>query len=67
MNQPQSQLARYVAKPVLSDAQVLALGARAWDDQETLVVRLSQIEDPIIRQMAATVAGYVFGRMNNAC
>ena len=62
MNQPASQLARYVAKPALSDAQVLALGARAWQDQETLVVRLNQIQDPIIRQMAVTVAKHVFGQ-----
>lgn len=62
MSDPQSQLARHVAKPALSDTQVLALGARAWQDQETLVVRLNQITDPIIRQMAVTVAKHVFGQ-----
>ena len=62
MNQPASQLARYVAKPALSDGQVLALGARAWADQQTLVVRLNQIQDPIIRQMAVTIAKHVFGK-----
>ena len=62
MNQPQSQLARYVAKPSLSDGQVLAMGAKAWKDQETLVVRLNQIQDPVIRQMAITVAQHVFGQ-----
>lgn len=62
MTEPQSQLARHVAKPSLSDGQVLAMGARAWEDQETLVVRLSLISDPIIRQMAVTVAQHVFGR-----
>ena len=60
-----SQLARYVAKPSLSEAQVLAMGARAWEDHETLVVRLNQIQDPIIRQMAITVAKHVFGQHLN--
>ncbi len=59
----QSQLARYVARSSLSDAQVLAMGARAYRDQETLVVRLAAIQDPIIRQMAVTVAKHVFGEI----
>ena len=66
MNQPASHLARYVAKPATSDAKILAMGAKAYREHETLVVRLSQIRDPVIRQMAATVADYLFGRMNNA-
>lgn len=62
MNQPQSQLAHRVAKPPLSDGQVLALGARAFLDHDTLVVRLNQIHDPIIRQVAIAVAKHVFGQ-----
>ena len=65
MSEPQSQLGRYVAKLALSDAQVLAMGARAWKEKETLVVRLNQIQDPIIRQMAVTVAKHVFGQHLN--
>ena len=61
MNQPASQLARYVAKPATSDAALKAMGARAWEDQQTLVIRLSAVSDPVIRQMVRTVADYVFG------
>ncbi len=60
-----SQLARYVAKPVTSDAALLAMGARAYHDHETLVIRINQIQDPIIRQMAITVAKHVFGQHLN--
>ncbi|KKK52189.1 hypothetical protein LCGC14_3107410 [marine sediment metagenome] len=61
MNQPASQLARYVAKPATSDAALKAMGARAWEDQQTLVIRLSSVSDPVIRQMVCAVAGHVFG------
>ena len=62
MSDIQSQLARYQPRGTLTDGQVLAMGARAWQDQQTLVVRLSLIHDPIIRQMAVTIADYVFGK-----
>ncbi len=57
----QSCLARYVPKPATSEAAVKALGARAWDEQETLVVRLSAVSDPSIRLMVKAVAAHVFG------
>ena len=62
MTEPQSQLARHVPRPVSTDAQVLAMGARAWDTQETLVVRLSTIDDPMVKRMVKAVAAYCFGR-----
>lgn len=61
MTEPQSQLARHVPRPATTDAQVLAMGARAWDRQETLVVRLSLVRDPSIRLMVKAVAAHVFG------
>ncbi len=54
-------LARHVPKASLSEAQVKALGARAWEDHETLVVRLAQVEDPTIRAMVVAVAEHQFG------
>ncbi len=61
MTTVQSALARHVPKPATSDAAVKALGARAWDEQETLVVRLSAVSDPSIRLMVKAVAAYCFG------
>lgn len=57
-----SHLARHQPKPALTEGELLALGARAWVDQETLVVRLSQVSDPIIRRMVHAIANYLFGR-----
>ncbi len=64
MTTVQSALARYVPKPATSEAAVKALGARAWDEQETLVVRLSAVSDPSIRLMVKAVAAHVFGGGN---
>lgn len=61
MTEPQSQLARYAARPSSSDAQVLAMGARAWWDAEVLVVRLSTVNDPMVRRLIKVVAAYLFG------
>ncbi len=61
MTTVQSHLTRYVPKPATSEAAVKALGARAWDEQETLVVRLSAVSDPSIRIMVKAVAAHVFG------
>ncbi len=58
----QSQLGRFVPKAATSDIKVKAMGARAWMDSETLVVRLSQVSDPIIRGMIVAVADHEFGR-----
>ncbi len=61
MTTVQSALARYVPKPATSEAAVKALGARAWGEQETLVVRLSAVSDPSIRLMVKAVAAHCFG------
>ncbi len=66
MSDVQSQLARHVAKPATSDAALKAMGARAWEDQQTLVIRLSSVSDPVIRQMVRAVADYVFGKHADA-
>lgn len=54
-------LARIQTAPVLTPGQLEALGARAWAEQETLVVRLSQVEDPGIRAKIVAVAEHQFG------
>ncbi len=64
MNGVQSCLSRHVPKPATSEGAVKALGARAWDEQETLVVRLSAVRDPSIRLMVKAVAAHVFGGGN---
>ncbi len=64
MTTVQSHLSRHVPKPATSEAAVKALGARAWGEQETLVVRLSAVSDPSIRLMVKAVAAHVFGGGN---
>ena len=59
MSDIQSHLARHVPRKVTSDGELRAMGARAWADHETLVVRLSVIQDPIIRGMVVAVADYL--------
>ncbi len=61
MNHPASHLARHVPKPALSHGQLLAMGARAYHDHEILVVRLSQLDNPIDRQMARSIAEKLYG------
>lgn len=66
VNQPQSQLARYVPQAATTPGQLKALGARAWIDTQTLVVRLAAVEDPIIRGMIVAVAESEYGRGGGA-
>ncbi len=65
MSQSQSQLARYVPRQATSEAALKAMGARAWLDEQTLVVRLSQVDDHSIRLMIKAVAAHVFGNSSN--
>ena len=62
MSDVQSHLSRHVPKASMTEAQVKAMGARAWVDHETLVVRLSQVTDPIIQGMIRAVADHLFER-----
>ena len=62
MNHVVSHLARHQPKAALTDGQLLALGARAWTEQQTLVVRLSQVKDPIIQGMVVAIADHIFER-----
>jgi len=57
----QSHLARHVPTAATSSTALKAMGARAWTDHETLVVRLSAVTDPIIRGMIVAVADHTFG------
>ena len=54
-------LARIQTSPALTPGQIEALGARAWEESQTLVVRLSQVKDPKVRGMIEAVAEYEFG------
>jgi hypothetical protein len=54
-------LARIQTVPTTTRAQLNALGARAWENHETLVVRLSQVEDAGIRAKIVEVAEHQFG------
>ncbi len=62
MTSPASHLARHQPKPALSEGQVLAMGAWAWGEPKTLVVRLSQVKGPTIRGRVVAIADYLFGR-----
>ena len=59
MNHVQSQLASYQPKASTTPGEIKAMGARAWIDHETLVVRLSAVTDPIIRGMIRAIAAYL--------
>ncbi len=59
MTEPRSQLARYVPTEATGASDLRAMGARAWIDHETLVVRRSAIKDPLIRGMLDAIADYL--------
>ena len=62
MNQPASQLARYVAKPAATTGQVKALGARAWHDEGIVCLRPEELTDNFLRQACITAAEELYGR-----
>ena len=62
MNQPASQLARYVAKPATSDGERLALMARAWIDDGIICVRPEQIANDMLRRACITAVEELYGR-----
>ncbi len=66
MNQPASQLARYVATPAATDGERLALMARAWVDDGIICVRPEQIANHILRQACITVAEELYGTRNGS-
>ena len=57
----QSNLARYQTSSPMTPAQIDVLGARAWVEQETLVVRLNQVADPDIQQKIRDIAESLYG------
>ncbi|KKL77682.1 hypothetical protein LCGC14_2032430 [marine sediment metagenome] len=62
MNQPASQLARYVAKPAATTGQVKALGARAWHDEGIICLRPEELTDDFLRQAVINAAEKLYGR-----
>ena len=62
MSDIQSNLARHQPQASTSDGELKAMGARAWEDHETLVVRLSTVSDPVVKGMIKAIAAHVFGR-----
>ena len=62
MNQPASQLARYVAKPAATTGQVKALGARAWHDEGIVCLRPEELTDNFLRQAVINAAEKLYGR-----
>ena len=63
MSDIQSHLARHQPQASTSDGELKAMGARrAWEDHETLVVRLSTVRDPVVKGMIKAIAAHVFGR-----
>ena len=62
MNQPASQLTRYVAKPATSEGQRLALMARAWIDDGIICLRPEQIANDFLRQAVINAAEKLYGR-----
>ena len=62
MSDIQSHLARYQPKAATSDGELKAMGARAWDIDGVLVVRLSTVRDPIVRGWIKAIAAHEFGR-----
>ncbi len=62
MNQPASQLARYVANPPATTGQVKALGARAWHDEGIVCLRPEELTDNFLRQAVINAAEKLYGR-----
>ena len=62
MGEPQSQLARYVAKPAATAGQVRALGARAWHDEGIVCLRPEELTDEFLRQALINAAERLYGR-----
>ena len=54
-------LARLQTAPAMTRGQIDALGARAWEESRTLVVRLAAVEDPDVRAKIEAVAQHQFG------
>jgi hypothetical protein len=62
MSEPQSQLARYVAKPAATTGQVRALGARAWHDEGIVCLRPEELIDVFLRQAVINAAERLYGK-----
>ena len=62
MTTVQSQLARLVPKPALSDAALLALAARAWQDHGIALFRPDDLPDPFDRQAVTNAADRLYGK-----
>jgi hypothetical protein len=62
MSEPQSQLARYVAKPAATTGQVRALGARAWHDEGIVCLRPEELTDVFLRQAVINAAERLYGK-----
>ncbi len=62
MSDVQSQLARHQAKPALSEAQLLALAARAWHEYGIICLRPEELRDEFNRQAVVNAAVELFGK-----
>lgn len=62
MSEPQSQLARYVAKPAATTGQIRALGARAWHDEGIVCLRPEELTDVFLRQAVINAAERLYGK-----
>ena len=62
MSDLHSQLGRYVAKPDTTDAEILAMSARAWRDRGVLVILPDQLTNNIDQSMRDTLGKRLYGK-----
>ena len=65
MNGIQSHLARYQPKASLTDAQLLALAAKAWHDHGIALFRPDDLPNEWDRQAVVNAAERLYGRRAN--
>ncbi len=58
----QSQLARLVPKPAISDQALLAMAARAWHDFGIALFRPEDLPDDLNRQAVKNAADWLYGK-----
>ena len=65
MSDVQSQVARYQPKAALTDAQLLALAARAWHDFGIALIRADDLDNAFDRLAVSNAAEKLYGKRSN--
>ena len=61
-----SSMQQHLAKPALTEGQLLALAARAWHDHGIVCLRPEEITDDILRQAVISATIELYGKRLDA-